>query len=119
MLTIFYNTRCPVCNAGINAQQNKLLQLVKSGQVEFRDINLEPEALSQHNASLERQTVGWRRRRHSPLAADPGAGLAGAAFWKQRHAAIDTCRIQSVCGTALPMEPREASLVAQPGSTPL
>jgi predicted DCC family thiol-disulfide oxidoreductase YuxK len=80
MLTVFYNTRCPVCNAGINVQQNRLLQLVKSGQVEFRDINLEPEALAHHNVSLE----DIRKRLH---ALDNGALLVGAdvaiALWKR------------------------------------
>jgi predicted DCC family thiol-disulfide oxidoreductase YuxK len=79
MLTVFYNTRCPVCDAGINMQQNKLLPLVKSGQVEFRDINLEPDALARFNASLE----DIRKRLH---ALDNGRLLVGAdvalALWR-------------------------------------
>jgi predicted DCC family thiol-disulfide oxidoreductase YuxK len=53
MLTIYYNTRCPVCDAGISAQRNRLIALVKSGAVEFRDINLEPDALAAHGADIE------------------------------------------------------------------
>jgi predicted DCC family thiol-disulfide oxidoreductase YuxK len=53
MLVVYYNTRCPVCDAGINMQHNKLLQAVKAGLITFRDINLEPDALAQFQASLE------------------------------------------------------------------
>jgi predicted DCC family thiol-disulfide oxidoreductase YuxK len=60
-LTVWYNTKCPVCEAGINMQTNRLLPLVKSGTVAFRDINLEPEALSAHGATLE----DIRRRLHA------------------------------------------------------
>jgi predicted DCC family thiol-disulfide oxidoreductase YuxK len=79
-LTVWYNTRCPVCDAGIVAQRNRLLPLVKSGKVAFRDINIEPEALARHNASLE----DIRRRLH---ATDGDGGLiVGAdvlmALWR-------------------------------------
>ena len=60
-LTVWYNTRCPVCSAGINSQQRKLVDLVKQGRVAFRDINFEPDALKQFGASLE----GIRRRLHA------------------------------------------------------
>jgi len=52
-LTVFYNTKCPVCDAGINSQHDKLVQLVKSGKVEFLDINLEPDALAAFGCGLE------------------------------------------------------------------
>ena len=52
-LTVWYNTRCPVCNAGIYSQQRKLVALVIQGRVAFRDINFEPDALKQFGASLE------------------------------------------------------------------
>ena len=79
-LTVWYNTRCPVCDAGINRQRNKLLALAKAGAIEFRDINLEPEALSRYGASLD----DVRRRLH----ATDGSGrlLVGAdvaiAVWR-------------------------------------
>jgi len=52
-LIVFYNTLCPVCDGGITRQQRKMIALVKSGEVEFRDINNEPERLSEFGASLE------------------------------------------------------------------
>ena len=61
LLTVWYNTRCPVCDAGINHQKRRLIQAVKAGRVEFRDINFEPEALSAFGASLE----DIRRRLHA------------------------------------------------------
>jgi predicted DCC family thiol-disulfide oxidoreductase YuxK len=52
-LTVWYNTKCPVCDAGINWQKNRFLQAAKAGQIEFRDINLEPDALSAFGANIE------------------------------------------------------------------
>jgi predicted DCC family thiol-disulfide oxidoreductase YuxK len=60
-LTVWYNTRCPVCDAGIDRQRNKLLAAVKAGSIEFRDINLEPEVLAAYGVSLE----DIRRRLHA------------------------------------------------------
>lgn len=60
-LTVRYNTRCPVCDAGIDRQRNKLIALVRSGRVAFRDINDEPEALSAYGASVD----DVRRRLHA------------------------------------------------------
>src|SRR6267154_2304429 len=79
-LTVWYNTRCPVCDAGIDHQRNKLLAAVKAGTIAFRDINLEPEALAAHGASLE----DIRRRLHATD--DSGRLLVGAdvaiAIWR-------------------------------------
>ncbi len=60
-LTVWYNTRCPVCDAGISRQKRRLIELVKAGRVEFRDINFEPAALAGFSASLE----DIRRRLHA------------------------------------------------------
>jgi len=60
-LVVWYNTRCPVCNAGIDRQRNKLLAAVAAGTIEFRDINFEPDALARYGASLE----DIRRRLHA------------------------------------------------------
>jgi predicted DCC family thiol-disulfide oxidoreductase YuxK len=60
-LTVWYNTRCPVCDAGIDWQRNKLLALVRSGRVAFKDINEEPEALAAYGASVD----DVRRRLHA------------------------------------------------------
>ena len=80
MLTVWYNTRCPVCDAGINRQESRLIEAVKAGRIEFRDINLEPDGLAGHGASLN----DVRRRLH----ATDGEGnlLVGAdvaiAIWR-------------------------------------
>ncbi|MER8696700.1 DCC1-like thiol-disulfide oxidoreductase family protein [Mesorhizobium opportunistum] len=80
MLTVWYNTRCPVCDAGIVRQKRRLIEAVKAGRIEFRDINLEPAALSGFGASLE----DIRRRLHATDA--DGRLLVGAdvaiAVWQ-------------------------------------
>jgi predicted DCC family thiol-disulfide oxidoreductase YuxK len=79
-LVVWYNTRCPVCNAGISRQKRRLIEAVKTGRVEFRDINLEPEALARHHASLE----DIRRRLHAADADGRllvGADVAIAVGW--------------------------------------
>jgi predicted DCC family thiol-disulfide oxidoreductase YuxK len=60
-LTVWYNTRCPVCDRGIDWQRSRLVQAVKAGAIEFRDINLEPEALAWFGAGIE----DIRRRLHA------------------------------------------------------
>jgi len=60
-LTVWYNTKCPVCNAGIEWQRSRLLRAVRSGIIEFRDINLEPAALARFGAGIEEV----RRRLHA------------------------------------------------------
>jgi predicted DCC family thiol-disulfide oxidoreductase YuxK len=79
-LIVFYNTKCPVCDAGINMQKNRLLRAVKAGIVEFRDINMEPDALMRFGSTVD----DVRRRLH---ALDPrGELLSGAdvavAIWR-------------------------------------
>lgn len=79
-LTVWYNTRCPVCDAGINRRRGKLIAAVKAGVIQFRDINLEPEALAAHGASLS----DVRRRLHATD--ETGCLLVGAdvaiAVWR-------------------------------------
>jgi predicted DCC family thiol-disulfide oxidoreductase YuxK len=70
--TVWYNTRCPVCNAGISRQQRRLIEAVKAGAIAFRDINLEPEALAAHGATLD----DIRRRLHATD--DAGRLVVGA-----------------------------------------
>ena len=45
-LTVWYNTRCPVCDAGIDWQRNRLLAAVRAGRVSFKDINEQPDAMA-------------------------------------------------------------------------
>jgi predicted DCC family thiol-disulfide oxidoreductase YuxK len=61
LLTVYYNTKCPVCNGGIDWQRSRLVQAARAGLIDFRDINLEPEALSRFGAGLE----DVRRRLHA------------------------------------------------------
>ncbi|WP_342362237.1 thiol-disulfide oxidoreductase DCC family protein [Terrarubrum flagellatum] len=60
-LTVWYNTKCPVCDAGINRQRNRLIDAVRSGAIAFRDINLEPQALAPFGVDVN----DVRRRLHA------------------------------------------------------
>lgn len=79
-LTVWYNTKCPVCNAGIDWQRNRLVRAARAGRIEFRDINLEPDALARFGAGIE----DVRRRLHGVDAA--GHLVVGAdcaiAIWR-------------------------------------
>ncbi len=76
-LVVWYNTRCPVCDAGIARQRGKAM---RSGEIRFRDINREPNALAAWGVSLD----DVRRRLHATDAA--GRLLVGAdvaiAMWR-------------------------------------
>jgi hypothetical protein len=48
----WYNTKCPVYDAGIARQRNKLVSAVKAGTIEFHDINVEPQALAAFGADV-------------------------------------------------------------------
>ena len=60
-LTVWYNTKCPVCDAGITRRRRRLVRAVRSGAIEFRDINIEPNALAHYDAGIE----DIRRRLHA------------------------------------------------------
>jgi predicted DCC family thiol-disulfide oxidoreductase YuxK len=60
-LVVWYNTRCPVCDAGVNWQRNKLLAAVRAGTISFQDINFKPDALAAFSASVD----DVRRRLHA------------------------------------------------------
>ena len=60
-LTVWYNTKCPVCNTGIEWQRRALARAARGGAIEFRDINLEPDALARFGAGIE----DIRRRLHA------------------------------------------------------
>ncbi len=79
-LVVWYNTHCPVCDAGISRQRNKLLEAVRAGDISFRDINEQPDALAAHGASLD----DIRRRLHATDEYDRlivGADVA-VAIWR-------------------------------------
>jgi predicted DCC family thiol-disulfide oxidoreductase YuxK len=79
-LTVWYNTKCPVCNGGIDWQRNKLLAAVRAGEIAFKDINVEPTALATYGATLD----DVRRRLHATDA--QGRLIVGAdvaiAIWR-------------------------------------
>src|SRR5208283_4777975 len=60
-LTVWYNTKCPVCNSGINWQRRRLVRAAEGSAIEFRDINFEPDALSRFGAGVS----DVRRRLHA------------------------------------------------------
>ena len=60
-LTVWYNTKCPVCNAGIEWQHSRLVRAAQAGVIEFRDINLEPDALRPFGVEVDEV----RRRLHA------------------------------------------------------
>ncbi len=59
-LTVWYNTKCPICDRGINWQRSRLARAAREGSILFRDINLEPNALWPHGKTLS----DVRRRLH-------------------------------------------------------
>jgi len=61
MLTVWHNDECPVCRAGIGRQRAKLRALVQAGKIDFREINLEPEALAAYGVGVD----DVRRRLHA------------------------------------------------------
>src|ERR1700759_385711 len=79
-LVVWYNTRCPVCDAGIDWQRNRLLAAVRAGTIEFRDINQEPDALVRYGAGID----DIRRRLHATD--EEGRLIVGAdvaiALWR-------------------------------------
>jgi len=79
-LIIWYNTRCPVCDAGIDWQRNRLLAAVRAGHIAFLDINEQPDALARYGASVD----DVRRRLHATDEQDRlivGADVA-VAMWQ-------------------------------------
>lgn len=82
-IVVWYNTRCPVCNGGIDWQRNKLLAAVRVGRIAFKDINEQPEALisrGSYGVSLD----DVRRRLHATD--EDGKLIVGAdvviAIWR-------------------------------------
>ena len=60
-LTVWYNTKCPVCRTGIDRQRSRLVRAARAGAIAFRDINLEPDALARFGAGVN----DVRRRLHA------------------------------------------------------
>jgi predicted DCC family thiol-disulfide oxidoreductase YuxK len=59
-LTVWRNTRRPVCERGIGFQRNRLIRAAREGDIDLRDINREPDALARYGADVN----DVRRRLH-------------------------------------------------------
>ena len=68
-LTVWYNTKCPVCSPGIDWQRSRLVRAARVGTIEFRDINLQPDALASLGANVEDQD-GSNNAHHVDASAD-------------------------------------------------
>jgi predicted DCC family thiol-disulfide oxidoreductase YuxK len=60
-LAVWYNTKCPICNAGIAWQNKRLIRAARTGAIVFHDINMDPDALARFGANLN----DVRRRLHA------------------------------------------------------
>ena len=91
MLTVYYNTKCPVCDAGITWQKRRLIQAARTRAIEFRDINLEPDAMAHYGASID----DVRRRLHGTDA--NGGFYAGIgcviAIWRRTPGTVWLSRV--------------------------
>jgi predicted DCC family thiol-disulfide oxidoreductase YuxK len=59
-LTVWHNSKCPICEAGIRRERYKLRTLVADGKIAFRDINFDPDALKAFGVGVD----DVRRRLH-------------------------------------------------------
>jgi predicted DCC family thiol-disulfide oxidoreductase YuxK len=50
---VYFNSACPVCRAGIATQRERMNATGTGCEIEWRDINEEPEALVQHGITLD------------------------------------------------------------------
>lgn len=79
-MIVWYNTRCPVCDAGVDFQRSKLLDAVREGRIVFSDINERPDALALYGVTVD----DVRRRLHATF--EPGRLIVGAdvviAVWR-------------------------------------
>jgi predicted DCC family thiol-disulfide oxidoreductase YuxK len=51
-MRVYYNSRCPVCDAGVRSQRRRM-EAAGAGPIDWRDINREPDALAACGASLD------------------------------------------------------------------
>lgn len=50
--TVYFNSSCPVCNAGVT-RQRKIMDVHATCPVEWRDINDDAEALAAHGVTID------------------------------------------------------------------
>ena len=125
-LTVWHNTKCPVCEAGISRQRERLRAAVAAGEIEFRDINLEPEALKAYGASVD----DVRRRLHAVdrtgallVGADvvvavwratPGEAWLATLFGAPGAIWLTRSRLRSICRSAVGLEQARGAMVTNP-----
>jgi predicted DCC family thiol-disulfide oxidoreductase YuxK len=80
-LTVWMNSKCPVCDAGIARQRRLLRDAVEAGRIVFCDINFSPDALKSFGVAID----DVRRRLHA--VDGDGRLLVGAdvavAVWRE------------------------------------
>jgi predicted DCC family thiol-disulfide oxidoreductase YuxK len=74
-IKVYYNSACPVCEAGIEGQQCALRERGRGGEVEWIDVHREPERASEVGVELE--TV---RERLHVVGADGALRIGTDAF---------------------------------------
>jgi predicted DCC family thiol-disulfide oxidoreductase YuxK len=74
-LRVYYNSRCPVCDAGIRSQRRRMQAAGAGTAAEWRDINDEPDALRFCGAGIDDV-----RRKLYVLDADGNVHIGAAAF---------------------------------------
>jgi hypothetical protein len=82
-LTVWYNTRCPVCDAGIDWQRNKLLAAVRGGHLSFVTSTTNPKHLRRrlHAADESGRLIVGADVAICDLADHAGARAGCHSFW--------------------------------------
>jgi hypothetical protein len=120
---IYFNSACPVCNAGITRQRKTMAQHAAACEIEWRDINGEPEALAAGGISIDDVRRKLCRRRTGPIsrrrrclrgfvARDAGPALGGQVPGITNRPRRCTVGIRRICGSSLCLEPVARSLVS-------
>ncbi len=122
---VYYNSACPVCNAGIKGQRQRMEACV-IGDIEWVDVHTNPAALSEVGASLEQV-----RERLHVKDSDGQLHVGADAFtrlwsqtrgqrWLARLVRLSSAQatyalgVQRLCSSPLPLEPRQGALVMSP-----
>lgn len=130
MLTVYYNSACPVCKAGIEDQRTRMTRRDVRGNVEWVDIACNADVLAPLGLEVEAvrhslhvvEDGRMRARLHvgadaflALARASAGAAVAVAAVREQAHSAPDALRLRPLRRPALLVEPAQGSVVAGGG----
>src|SRR5262249_6760287 len=78
---VYFNSTCPVCNAGVASQRKKMRASAACGDIEWLDINDDPDALASRGGNID------HGRRKLYVEDDRGelhvGAAAFAALWRQ------------------------------------